>query len=166
MKKKNQGRYQMVVSIITLLAFFLPFAWAAAAGEDLKVTLTSRKVITNKKGKEIFESFDKMQPGDKIEYQAVYKNEGKKKVTRLMGIVPIPVGMEYIQDSVNPTIVDASVDGKTYARVPLKRTITRADGKEEISDIPVSEYRFLRWSLGDVPSGKSVAVRARAMVAR
>ena len=165
MKKQNQGRYPITAWIIAVLISFLPLALVHAA-EDVKATLTSRKVITDKNGKETFVAFDKMQPGDKIEYQAVYRNESKKKVTKLMGIIPIPAGMEYIRDSANPTVTDASINGKEYAPVPLKRTIIGPDGKEETKEIPLSEYRFLRWSLGDVASGKSVAVRTRAMVAK
>lgn len=39
--------------------------------------------------------------------------------------------------------------------------MTLPDGRTARREVPASEYRFLRWNLGDLPAGSTRTVRAR-----
>ncbi len=59
---------------------------------------------------------------------------------------------------------NASLDGKSYAAVPLKRQVRLADGKVEERAVPYSEYRYLQWKLGDLAPRSNTTVSARMQV--
>jgi len=130
---------------------------------EVKVVLTANKIVLVD-GKEQKESGDKAKPGEIIEYTAEYRNTGKASVTNVMATLPVPSGMEFIPDTTQPQQVLASTDEKHYAPVPLKRTVPGADGRMVEQPVPYSEYRSLRWSLGDLPGGASKSVKARMKV--
>ena len=70
-------------------------------------------------------------------------------------------GVQYLRSSAQPAGVLVSTNGKDFASPPLQRTVRRADGRQEVQIVPDSEYRFLRWPLGDLPAGGALAVSAR-----
>jgi uncharacterized repeat protein (TIGR01451 family) len=150
-------KYLIIAAVATLIA--IP-AVAADKG-DVVVELTGRKVLKGVAGKEKFESADTAKPGDTIEYRAVYRNKGNKKVTDLFATIPAPAGMEYLPGSANPAKVSASLDGKEFSQVPLKREVTLPSGKTEKRDIPYAEYRFIRWEIKTLAPGQSVPVSMR-----
>jgi hypothetical protein len=78
--------------------------------------------------------------------------------------LPIPSGMEYIPESAVPNQVMATADDVNYASVPLKRNVKRADGKIIQELVPYSEYRSLRWDLGEIAAGAVKSVKARMKV--
>jgi len=51
------------------------------------------------------------------------------------------------------------VDGITFAAFPLRRPVRQPDGTVIEQPIPWSEYRALRWSIGDLNAGKSIRYR-------
>lgn len=130
---------------------------------EVKVVLTANKIVLVN-GKEQKESSDKAKPGDVIEYVAEYRNGGKAQVTNVVATLPVPSGMEFVPETAQPPQVMATTDEKTYAPVPLKRTVTGADGKTVEQLVPFSEYRSLRWNLGTIPGGESKSVKARMKV--
>ena len=48
--------------------------------------------------------------------------------------------------------------------MPLKRMVKKSDGKLEEQLVPLSEYRALRWDLGELAQKNKVEVSARARV--
>ena len=138
-------------------------ATAALAAGKIDVTLEQKKIIMVDGKEKAIESAD-VTPGDLIEYIATYRNSGDQIVTRAEGEVPIPAGMIYIEKSASPANVMATTDGQTYAAVPLKRKVF-SNGKEETGDVPLKEYRSLRWPLGDIPVGQQIVVKARMQFA-
>lgn len=159
---------------ISLLACILPIALIsnanmasaadAASGEgipDVHVALTAKKLTSTSGNKESAEASE-ARPGDLIEYKAVYQNQGKGNAKHLQATLPIPAAsMEYVPAATTPANVQASLDGKHFDTPPLKRSVTLADGRKEMQAVPASEYRFLRWDIGDLPAGKSTTVAAR-----
>lgn len=134
---------------------------ATAATPEVAVTLTVFKVVKQADGSEALVAGD-AGPGDTVEYQVRYNNAGSSKVQHLLATLPIPAsGMEYLAAGVSPSNVEASTDGVSFAAVPLKRSVTGADGKVKIELVPTSHYRVLRWDLGDLPPGKVATVRSR-----
>lgn len=140
----------------------LPAAMAANSAAPLQVTLTASKVIVQANGAERLLPAEAMRAGDVIEYQAVYQNNGAVSARNVQATLPIPVGgLEHLPDAARPRTIRASLDGKRFESIPLQRTVSLASGKKELQLVPASEYRFLRWDLGDIAAGRSVTVSSR-----
>ena len=155
-------RYPVLLSV----AFFTCAALTAPvmATAEVVANLTARKVVTTAGGSQSYQPADKASPGDVIEYQALYTNQGTSPVKNLIPTMPVPAGMEYIPGSAKPAQVMASLDGKNFEAVPLKRKVTLPSGKQEVRDVPYEEYRFVRWNAGDMAAGSSTMVSARTRV--
>lgn len=135
------------------------------ATEVLSATLEANKVVRDDNGKEQLRSAEKARPGDVLEYRAHYKNNSAKPLRGVIATLPVPAtGMEYLLDTSSPGGAEASVDGVNFAPPPLKRRVRLPDGTQRQQLVPTSEYRFLRWSLGDVPAGATRSVTARMRV--
>ena len=136
---------------------------AFAAPSDVEVTLKAFQVVTNGKDAKTVQLVPttRAQPGDTIEYQVTYRNGGTTPARQTKAVLPVPEGgMAYLPDTALPATVEASLDGKTYAPVPLKREVVR-EGKKITEVVPATEYRFLRWDLGDLPPGQAATVKSR-----
>lgn len=141
-------------------------AMAADAAAPLQVNLTAGKVVVQANGVERLLPADTLRPGDIVEYQAVYQNRGSGSVRNVQAMLPIPPGgLEYLPDAKHPHAMRASLDGKRFDTIPLQRMVTLANGKQELRPVPVSEYRFLRWDLGDIAAGRSATVSSRMRLA-
>lgn len=113
--------------------------------------------------RERLQPLQNIRPGDVVEYEARYVNSTRRKAEDVQLTLPVPAGgMQYLPQATSATPVhSASVDGVRFEPVPLRRAVKRADGLLQIQEVPLSEYRFLRWNLGDLPAGAHRAVRAR-----
>lgn len=153
------------VTLFLFLCATLALPLAAAAGTDVAVSLEAHKVTADARGKESFAAGDEAQPGDVLEYRARYVNQGAGPVKQLVATLPIPTGVEYLPASARPAVVQASLDGTTFAPIPLMRTVRLTDGREVKREIPASEYRWLRWTIGSLAPTAAETVRARVRVA-
>ena len=150
--------------IVAALATLLAIPAMAADKGSVVVDLTGKKVIRTEAGKEKLESADTAKPGDTIEYRAVYRNKGSRKVSDLLATIPVPEGMEYLPASAKPARVSASLDGKEFGPVPLKREVTLPSGKKEMHDVPYAEYRYIRWDIKTLAPGQSIPVSMRVKI--
>jgi uncharacterized repeat protein (TIGR01451 family) len=133
---------------------------AFAANDEVAITMRAFKVVPTAKGTELVPT-ESAQPGDTIEYQVTYRNAGDKPARDVTATLPVPAGgMAYVQHSAAPATALASLDGKQFAAVPLQRTVVR-DGRRVTEAVPAAEYRFLRWTLGELRSGESTTVKSR-----
>jgi uncharacterized repeat protein (TIGR01451 family) len=146
------------------LALGLVASLVGAAVAGVQVNLTAHRVTSGSNGKEVLAAGDKARPGEVVEYQALYTNESADGVRQLVATLPIPDGMEYLPRTAVPAQVQASLDGSSFAAVPLRRKVKLADGREVMRDVPTSEYRWLRWTLGSLEGKGQEAVRARVRV--
>lgn len=144
---------------VVLLALTLSTSLLA----EVKVELKANKVVVVN-GAEQKQPADKAKPGEIIEYVAEYRNTAKGPVSNVVATLPVPPGMEYVPDTAEPVQVFASTDEHNYAPVPLKRSVRGADGKTVEQLVPFSEYRSLRWKLGDLQGDSSRSVKARMKV--
>lgn len=126
----------------------------------LKVFLIGK----NAEGKEVRLAADKASPGDVLEYQTVYQNNGKATVKLLTATLPLPIGVGYVAGSAKPINAQASVDGKVFSDMPLKTMVKSADGKVEERLVPYSDYRALRWNLGALAATEKMTVSARTQI--
>jgi uncharacterized repeat protein (TIGR01451 family) len=150
-----------------LMAFGLALVTAqpvAAQSPELKVTLLAKRVTTEQ-GKEILVTADKARPGDVIQYEASYQNNGQTAVQHVGAVVPIPAGLILVADSATPAAAEASLDGKTFSPAPLMRAVKNETGIVENRPVPLTEYRALRWMVDTVPAGGTTTVTLRARVA-
>ena len=149
--------------ILTILTVFLLLASmqvASAADNNVSVALHAFKVVSTAAGSKLVAT-ESAEPGDTIQYLVTYSNTGKTAARDVLATLPVPTGgMVYVPETATPKAVLASLDGTTFAPMPLMRTVTRA-GKQQQEAIPVSEYRFLRWKLGEIAPGASITVSSR-----
>ncbi len=151
-----------LVAMLTVAALAAPVV--ASADGAVRVALTAQRVTTAN-GREVLVPAEKARPGDVIEYRATYTNDGASTARQMLATLPIPAGLEYLGGSAAPATVQASLDGRSFAPVPLTRKERLADGRVVVREVPASEYRWLRWPVGSLGSKRSFAVAARARVA-
>jgi uncharacterized repeat protein (TIGR01451 family) len=145
-----------------VIALLVP-SWASAQS-DVAVSLAASRVSLDADGKESLAAAEKANPGDLIEYRAVYRNPATAPVRQLAATLPIPPGTEFIPGTAQPRGALASLDGRTFEAMPIKRTVRLDDGREVVREVPLSEYRYLRWSIGELAAGAERTVRARVRV--
>lgn len=138
--------------------------FAQQAGNDVTVALDASRIVAHAQGESRADAAS-AKPGDVIEYRAVYRNAGRSAARAVSATLPIPAGTEYVASSASPRLaLRASLDGKRYDPVPLMRRVKRADGQTVEQPVPLAEYRFLRWDLGDLAPQKDSTVSARVRV--
>lgn len=138
---------------------------AAQSKPDVETILSSKKVTVGADKKEVLSDAATIKPGEVIEYRASYANKGKDGVKGLVATLPIPAGTAYQGGTAAPKGgVSASLGDGKFAPIPLKRKVKLPDGKEVERDVPLTEYKSLQWSLGELAAGKSVVVSARVRV--
>lgn len=148
-----------------LLAFAVsaPAQQKAPAPAPLETKLEQRKVARAADGAESLVAADAVKPGDLLEYTATYRNTTRQGLTKLEPTLPIPAETEYVPGSAKPANAKASVDGRTFGDMPLKRTVKRG-GVDVEELVPPSEYRFLRWYASELAGEKALTYTARVRV--
>lgn len=145
------------------LVIGLAFAFGALAQKDngpVQSRLEQAKVVRAADGKESLAPAEATRPGDVVEYTATYRNAGDKAVRNLEATLPIPAETELVGGSERPAGARASIDGKTFGTLPLKRK-KLVQGRELEEAVPMREVRYLRWSVGELPAGQSTVFSAR-----
>lgn len=148
---------------VALVAFASLAPLAAWAQSDVTVNLTAQRVIAGANGKETFAAGDQARPGDVLEYRATCRNASDSRVRQLAATLPVPRGMSFLPGTASAGVV-ASLDGKTFEPLPLKRRVKLSDGRTVVREVPASEVRWLRWTLGTLDAKTEKVVRARVRV--
>lgn len=142
-------------------AFVLPLG---ALAQTVVSELAVMAVTKQSNGQESLAAVSAVKPGDLLQYTAVYKNTGKQSAKQMVATLPIPAETEYVASSAVPAGALASLDGKLYEPIPLKRLVKQADGKLVTQAVPLAEYRFLRWPERELAAGASYTTSARVRV--
>ncbi len=129
----------------------------ALAADALTVNLTANKVVTAN-GKTSLQSVGRASSGDVIQYTATYRNTIEKAMTDVNIDIPVPANMVYSGTS-SPAPTQASLDGKKFENIPLKRQV---NGK--MVEVPQSEYRAVRWQVKHLPAKKEASVSMNVKV--
>lgn len=129
--------------------------------EAVVIQLTQKRVVASPQGEKL-EDAASVKPGDVIEYRATYTNVSKQTVQGLVAKLPIPEGLEYLPKTAKPFNASLQMAGRDgqFGVEPLQRKA--ADGSAQA--LPYTEYRTMRWSIGQLNAGASVVVSARAKV--
>ena len=155
---------KLIRSIVSSFFMLAAISGVASAAEPLTNTLTVHRVTHELDGREQLAAADTAKPGDVLEYQVELHNSGASSVRALQATLPIPAGVTLIPSSVEPSAVQASVDGAHFAPLPLMHRVRQADGTVADQPIPLKDYRFLRWNPTDVAPRASLIVHARVML--
>lgn len=157
----------MINRIVPMLMAWALMLWTgiACAADAAPVEVTLRAFQVNPAlGGKLVPTLE-ARPGDVIEYQVTYRNPAKAAARQVAATLPVPAGgMAYLDGSASPGPLQASLDGVHFAPTPLVRDVVR-EGKRVSETVPPSEYKFLRWNLGDLAAGQQVTVKARMRLA-
>lgn len=168
---------------IAVLPLWLAISMTTAHGQQAKVTentvavntvaaqpgpvhaVLSAHIVRTKDSKELLsDDSRKALPGDVIEYRVIYRNTGKQAVASVEAMLPLPEGATYQSGSARPNVFMARIGKqKEFFPTPIKRQVMEEGQPKEV-DIPSSEYRELRWNLGELTAGESKTVSARIVV--
>jgi uncharacterized repeat protein (TIGR01451 family) len=148
----------LFLSLLCLLSFA---AEAASPLIDAKLTVA---LIQYNGQVEVAATAAAAKPGDVLEYSARYANRGTAAAESLSPAMPIPAGTEFIPTDLSPKPTHASLDGATFAPIPLHRSVKGADGVTRLVEVPPGEYRALRWAVGTLAVGSEITVKARVRV--
>lgn len=157
-----EGRIAAGLAALVLAGSLATHAFAQPAAGPLESRLDARKVVVEG-GTERLVDAAGARPGDVIEYAATYRNNGREAIRDLQATLPIPRETEWIAGSARPSGAQASLDGQSFAAMPLKRKVAKA-GQSVDEDVPLRDYRALRWRLAELAPGKSVTYTARVRV--
>lgn len=155
-------RIVTTVAAMAIAAFTALPAAAQKEPDPLESRLSAHKIAVAE-GRETRVDAATAKPGDVIEYVATYRNAGKVALKGLQATLPIPRETEFIPGSTTPADAKASIDGRTFADIPLKRKVTR-NGQQIEEQVPYREYRALRWNAGELGGEKTMAFTARVRV--
>jgi uncharacterized repeat protein (TIGR01451 family) len=137
----------------------LAFGQSAAVSSALKAMKVEQ--IGNKT---LVSPAESAKPGDIVEYRAVYANKGNGPAKQLFATVPIPANTTLVLGSIDPDKAQGSFDGVSFSELPLTRAVKQADGSLRSEAVPLSEYRALRWSVGDLSAGQQIGVSLRVRI--
>jgi uncharacterized repeat protein (TIGR01451 family) len=151
----------VLLAFSAVCVFGGPVSAFAQSRADADVRLSLHKVARASDGKESLVDAKSAGPGDPLEYRAVYSNRTGATQRDVRLTLPVPEGMRFVAGTDQPTAAWASLDGKTFAPIPLKRKVKSADGREIEAIVPSTEYRALRWQNAAVAAGQTAAVTAR-----
>ena len=134
------------------------FAETKTTKEPVSVELKTFLISAGTDGKPTSKLVTKVKPNDVIEYRATYTNNTSGKIKNLAATLPIPVETLFLAKS-EPENAQASTDGTNFAPMPLKRK----EGNQMVN-VPLKDYRALRWTIAELPAGKSVTVSAQTRI--
>lgn len=123
--------------------------------------ITASLVSVDANGEEVLVPVNantRLQSGNVLEYQGYFTNTNADRVRKMTVTMTIPEQVELLR-TVAPDFPYGSVDGNTFARMPLR---TRVDN--QLVDVDLKHYKAVRWDLQGVGLNDTVAVKYRARV--
>ena len=155
---------RLLAAVLAANLLLLPFQVIAKGEETVQGVMEQFRIVRLSDGNESRVAAQNVKPGETLEYSVRYTNKGSGPVNQLMVTLPIPRGLELVAQTDQPRAALASLDGIAFDAIPLKRRAKQPDGREVLEEVPLTEYRALRWQVGQLGSGKTVQFVARAKV--
>lgn len=152
-----KGHHIYFAAVLMGMCFAL-MSSSADASDALKMRISASKVLTNKQGERIYIPVNTAKVGTLIQYKATYSNTLNTAIQNTTVTLPIPANTEFTGEAYPPS-AQASIDYHNYRDLPLMRLV---DGKLE--EVPLSEYKSLRWDIKYIPPHKSVKVAFNTIV--
>ena len=136
----------------------------AATGSSAKAVtskITAALVSVDANGQETLVPVDantRLQSGNIIEYHGYFTNTNQDRVRKMTVTMTIPKQVELLE-VLAPEFPFASVDGNTFARMPLQGVV---NGQRQ--EIPLQYYSAVRWNIEGLGLNETTAVKYRAKV--
>lgn len=130
----------------------------AHAGDALKMKLSASKIVKNNQGERLYIPVSTAKVGTLIQYKATYSNTLNTAIHNTTVTLPIPTNTEFTGEAY-PSSAQASLDYYNYYDLPLMRM---DNGK--LVEVPLSEYKSLRWEIKFIPPRKAVEVAFNTIV--
>ena len=105
-------------------------------------------------------------PGDVLQYQLRFTNQGQGDVRGVVFTNPVPAGLRYVDGSAGADRQDVAVEystdgGQTYAATPLVTEVVA--GRRVQKPATPEQYTHVRWTVrGSISPGASVTAEFRA----
>jgi len=105
-------------------------------------------------------------PGDVLQYQLRFTNQGQGDVRGVVFTNPVPAGLRYVDRSAGADRQDVAVEystdgGKTFAATPMVTEVV--DGKRVQRPASPEQYTHVRWTVqGSIAPGATVTAEFRA----
>ena len=147
-----------LISSALLLVAPSVLANSQATQESVSVDLNTYLITHNAEGKVTEQLVSEVKPEQIVEYRAVYTNNTAGTIQNLVATLPIPAETQFLVKSA-PTKAQASTDGVNFAPMPLKKKVG-----DQVVNVPLADYRALRWTIAELPAGKSIAVSAQTRI--
>lgn len=148
-KKRDLASLAIAASIIA--GGFAIANTSVGKSSPLENSMAAYVVQTDKAGNEILKQATEVAPGQVVEYELVYKNNGDSALTDLVITGPVPGTTSYLSKSAVTAAkaqLQVSIDGgNKFESEPVKRIVTDANGKKIEKIIPPSQYTHLRWTM-------------------
>lgn len=154
---KSQWKAGLLAVAVLFLAVNVDAA-TKVSKDPVSVELKTYLVSASADEKPTAKLVTKVKPNDVIEYRATYTNNTAGKIKNLAATLPIPVETQFLGKS-QPESAQASTDGMNFSLMPLKRK----EGNQMVN-VPLKDYRALRWIIAELPAGKSVTVSAQIRI--
>jgi uncharacterized repeat protein (TIGR01451 family) len=158
-------RRRLVCAFSSITAILL-LAGPALAKPRIVISIAQFKEVVDGKGTKLV-PVQSASPGDVLEYQITYRNEGDETATNAVIEDPIPKGTTYIANSATGegAITFSSDSGKTFAEpVRLTYEVKLPSGAVEKRVATPAEYTNIRWTVPAVPAGASGKAAFRVRV--
>jgi uncharacterized repeat protein (TIGR01451 family) len=155
-----------VTAVFCSLSAILLFAGAALAKPRVVIAIQQFKEVADGKGVKLVPA-TAANPGDIVEYQLAYRNEGDEPATNAVIEDPIPKGTTYLANSAggDAEITFSNDKGQTFAPpVRLTYEVKLPSGAVEKRTATPAEYTNVRWTVKQVPAGAGGKVSFRVRV--
>ncbi len=162
-------RMRTFLKLAAVLLMLYPMnAWAKP---DVKVEMTAEKeisVVENGQTQVKRVAAEAVAPKQTIFYTLTVTNEGDEKAANVVLNNPLPDGTAYIGSSAfgSGSTILFSVDGGKHFDTPSRLTVDvkQADGSIEKQTAGPEQYTDIRWTVAEVPTGKSLTLGYEATV--
>src|SRR4051812_39565112 len=153
-----------VSSVFFSLTAILLLALPALAKPKIVIAIQQYKEVADGKGTKLVAATSAT-PGDVVEYQLVYKNEGDEPATNAVIEDPIPKGTTYLANTASgdgseiPFPNDRGQPSAPPVRLPYE--VKLPSGAPEKRPATPAEYTNVRWMVKQVPAGATGKVSFR-----
>ncbi|WP_201576838.1 hypothetical protein [Psychrobacter sp. H8-1] len=132
-----------------------------SSAQAINTKITASLISVDANGQELLVPVTdktRLQSGNVLEYQGFFTNTNPDRVRKMTVTLTIPEQVELLR-AVSPDFPYGSVDGNTFARMPLR---TRVDN--QLQEVDLKHYTAVRWDLEGVGLNDTVVVKYRAKV--
>ena len=146
----------------TMMTAALLLAGASALAAQRPLVVTALNLNARSRGSQS----QAVLPGDVLQYQLRFTNQGQGDVRGVVFTNPVPAGLRYVDRSAGADRQDVAVEystdgGKTFAATPLVTEVV--DGKRVQRPASPEQYTHVRWTVqGSIAPGATVTAEFRA----